>query len=119
MSKVNSMWRLTFVTAVSVACLWLCGCGSTSPRISGDGVPKDLQKDDSRTLIVFYDVKVGKAVLLKAAREYGSEVYYDYNNFNAVALSVPEGKTSDEAVEYYNKVKGVIQVNKDRKVQLD
>ena len=70
-------------------------------------------------LIVFYDTKVGSAPLLKAAKAFGSEIIYTYRIIHAVALRVPENKDMKTAINYYGKVKGVIQVERDRILHLD
>ena len=70
-------------------------------------------------LIVFYDTKVGSAPLLKAAKAFGSEIIYTYRIIHAVALRVPENKDMKTAINYYGKVKGVIQVERDRIMHLD
>ena len=70
-------------------------------------------------LIVFYDTKVGSAPLLKAAKAFGSEIIYTYRIIHAVALRVPENKDMNTAINYYGKVKGVIQVERERIMHLD
>ena len=71
------------------------------------------------TLIISYDEGIGKEPLKRAVRKYGAEVVYDYRIINALAIKIPDGKTLDEAIEYFEKVKGVISVSKDRVYQLD
>lgn len=71
------------------------------------------------TLIISYDEGIGKEPLKRAVRKYGAEVVYDYRIINALAIKIPDGKTLDEATEYFEKVKGVISVSKDRVYQLD
>ena len=39
---------------------------------------------------------------------------YDYRNFNAVALSVPEGEDMNSVIYKLRHTKGVLQVQRDR-----
>lgn len=70
-------------------------------------------------IIIFYDPAAGNAALLDAAKTYGSEVIYIYKNINAIAVTVPAGRTVSAAKEYYGNVKGALSVTEDRKLQLD
>ena len=70
-------------------------------------------------LIIFYDPAAGNAALLEIAKSYGSEVIYIYQNINAIAVTVPAGRTVSAAKEYYGDVKGVLSVSEDRRLQLD
>lgn len=111
----------TYLLSVASAmlCILSATCGLSACKTASTDPSWEISKGDVRTLIVYYDAKVGKSALLKAAGKYGSKVYYEYRNFNAVALSVPSGKNADEAVAYYNKVKGVVGVSRDGVLHLD
>jgi hypothetical protein len=74
---------------------------------------------NSHTLIIFYDVQIGNKALLKAVQSYGAKILYQYKNFNGIAISIPDNKTLDESITYFQKVKGVLSVNKDRIYHLD
>ena len=50
--------------------------------------------------------------------KYGAEVVYDYNNFDCIAIRLPEGKTLEDAEAYFSKVKGVVQISRDRIMHL-
>lgn len=67
-------------------------------------------------LIIYYDPAVGDIALLEAAKDYGSEVIYIYKNINAIAVTVPAGRTLPAAKKYYSKVKGALSVTEDRKL---
>lgn len=69
-------------------------------------------------LIIYYDPEVGNGNLLRAAKKYGSEVLYMYENINGIALTIPNSKSIQDAVNYYEKIKGVLSVTKDEKMQL-
>ena len=88
------------------------------PRPGQDqpGKPPKLHSD--KTLIILYDGKSGKKSLMKAVKKYGATVIYEYKTFDSIAIRLPEGKNVDEAKEYFEKVKGVIQVNYDRIMHL-
>lgn len=50
---------------------------------------------------------------MKAVKAYKATVLYDYKNFNGIAIKIPEGTSLEAAIEYFKKVKGVLQVNRD------
>ena len=66
------------------------------------------------TLIISYDDGIGKEPLKRAIRKYGAEIIYDYRIINALAIRIPE-----ESIEYFERVKGVVGVSKDRVYQID
>lgn len=74
-------------------------------------------KRTSRTLIIMYNAETGEAPLLEAAEKYGAEIIYRYENFNGVALVIPEGKDVNEAIRYFRAVKGVTAVNRNNTVR--
>ena len=43
--------------------------------------------------LVMYDVETGKEPLLKAIKDYGCEVVYDYKIINGMALKKPRSKS--------------------------
>jgi hypothetical protein len=71
------------------------------------------------TLIIYYDGEVGAAPLLEAAKRMGCEIIYQYNNFQGVALRVPDKIKIEDAIGVFKKEKGVTQVNRDRIMHLD
>jgi hypothetical protein len=79
---------------------------------------KPVKMHSDNTLIIHYNGKSGKRSLLKAVKRYGAKVIYDYKNFSSIAVKLPEGKNVDDAKAYFEKVKGVKQVNYDRIMQL-
>ena len=104
----------------------------TTPQIVNDSIESRTAGGDSlpvlpdpegemfspNTLIVSYDAEVGTAQLDKAIEAYGAEVIYRYNNINAVAIRIPDGKDIHHAIDHFGQVKGVIAVNRDRKMRL-
>ena len=69
-------------------------------------------------LIIFYDAEIGKEPLLKAIDDYHATVIYDLKIMKSISIKIPEGTKIEDAIEYFNKVEGVLQVNRDAKVHL-
>lgn len=70
-------------------------------------------------LIIYYEPEVGNEALLRAAKQYGSEILYIYNNINGIAVTVTHDAAPHDAIKYYEDIKGVLSATKDMKVQLD
>ena len=70
------------------------------------------------TLIIMVDTLVGKEPLYEAIKQYGATLKYDYNLIPGVAIRIPDGKTLEESIAYFKKVKGVASVSKDRITRL-
>lgn len=85
-------------------------------KIDGKDAYK-AEKEDSEVLVIFYDVEIGKKPLLKAIEDYGAKINYQYNSIKGIAISVPKDKIND-AISYFEKVKGVLAVNKNEKSEL-
>lgn len=101
----------------------LTGSDSIESRvIIDDSLPpvKDLEDDmfSPTTLIISYDNTADTAALLKAIAAYGAEVIYRYNNIQALAISIPDSKDIDHAIDHFKQAAGVTAVNRDRKVRL-
>ena len=71
------------------------------------------------TLIISYDVAIGKEPLLAAIEQYNATILYEYNIINAVAIRIPEGTDIEDAIEFFSAVEGVIMVNRDQIYQID
>lgn len=93
----------------------------TSTKIEYSAPSKRVgnQEFSPSTLIIFYDDSIGKAPLLKAVKEYKATIIYQYGTMNGIAIRIPEGKSIDDAIAYFQKVKGVLAVNRDRICHLD
>ncbi|WP_155941862.1 hypothetical protein [Prevotella sp. AGR2160] len=61
---------------------------------------------------------MGKQPLLKAVKAFKGDLVYDYQNFNGIAVTMPEGTDMDKAIDKFKKVKGVLTVERDRVMQL-
>lgn len=70
-------------------------------------------------LIIYYNPETGNGALLDAAKKYGSEVLYVYKVINGIAVTVPKNKSVSDAIKFYEKIPGVLSVNKDQKLQLN
>ena len=70
-------------------------------------------------LIIFYDVTIGKEPLLKAIEEYHATVLYDLKIMKSISIKIPENTNIEDAIAFFQKVEGVLMVNKDSICQLD
>ena len=82
------------------------------PRESGLEYSRDV-------LVISYDIEIGKEPLKKAIRKYGASIIYDYKIGNAIAIRLPDPQKLVDAITHFEKVKGVLQVSKDRVNYLD
>lgn len=86
-------------------------------------LPPSMQRDavaseDNRVLIIFYDAGVGKQALLKGVAQYGAEIVYQYDNLNGIAVRIPTRQNMADAMAYFEKIQGVLSVQRDQKMQL-
>ncbi len=110
-----------YITSIAIiAATALISCKSSkeaTPNAAASQATQPAIQDgaiSNTTLIIMYDAKVGKEPLLKAAKEYGAEVIYQYENISGIALRIPEGGNITEAIKYFKAVEGVLTVNRDR-----
>ena len=75
-------------------------------------------KYSSNVLIIFYDVTIGKDPLIKAIKEFNATIIYDLNIMKSITIKIPEDKKIEEAIEFFQKVDGVLTVNRDSQMQL-
>lgn len=90
-------------------CGGVVGCDSAA-GVCRDSVPR-RQDISPSTLIIYYEGSNKR--ILKEAKKIGAEVIYTYKNFNAVAIRKPDTWTLDAAKQYFEKLKGVLQVSYD------
>ena len=100
----------------------LAACTSTSilhpekqPHLSSSPLETT---EATNTLIIFYDPETGSERLMKAVREYGAKIVYEYRNFNGIAIKLPNGTDMEKAVSHFRMVKGVLSAEADRRMQL-
>ena len=91
-------------------------CQNYVPRQSNN---ESTQEYSCNKLIIYYNSKKSKARLLKAIKSYKAEIIYIYHNFNCIAISIPDDKKLEDAILYFQKVKGIVAVDKDYIEQLD
>lgn len=67
------------------------------------------------TLLIWYDAssRANKKRLLKAVRDYKAQLLYDYKNFNGIAIKIPGSSSLEDAIGFFKKVRGVLQVSRD------
>lgn len=99
----------------------LAACSGTAPEAIRPAPPAPDAADSlpqPHNLIVFFNEAKDRTLLLAAARDYGAEVLYDYQNLNAVALKIPPHKSLDEAEHHFAALAGVVGVNRDQSHRL-
>ncbi|WP_313385786.1 S8 family serine peptidase [Chishuiella sp.] len=71
------------------------------------------------SLIINYDPEIGNEELLKQIEKYGAKIDYKYENFNSVAITIPENKKLEDAEKFFKNVKGVSLISKNYIMKLD
>lgn len=118
-------WKHLFVIAVVAMLLGACGSSkkASMPMATIGPAERTGQAESNdvnpRVLIIFYDSAEGPKPLLKAVKERRCEVIYEYKILKGMAISLPEGANPQAERSYFRKVKGVLSVEFDRKMQLD
>ena len=64
-------------------------------------------------LVISYDTKIGKEAILKAIQEYNAKIIYDMKKSPIIVIKILQGQSLVKAIEYFKKIEGVLQVNKD------
>lgn len=80
---------------------------------------EDVEFVSKTNLIIMYDSEIGKEYLLKAVKEYGAELLYDYSIIPGIAIKIPEGTDILKAIAFFADVKGVTAVERDHIYHLD
>lgn len=80
--------------------------------------PDEGDEYSPSTLIILYDVETGTAAIDRAIEDYGAEVIYRYNIINGIAIRIPDGKDIHDAIKRFERVEGVLAVNRDRRMHL-
>lgn len=107
---------------ISIVLLFACAsCGSAKKAVAVDKDVKTFADNEfsPSVLIISYDGETGKDSLMSAVKDYKAELIYDYKNFNAIAIRIPKGADINVAIRYFEKVKGVIMVQRDRICHID
>lgn len=70
-------------------------------------------------LIIYYHADAGEKPILTAAKKIGAQVIYRYKFIKAMAIKKPGNMTLEETKTYFEKVKGIINVEYDRIYHID
>ena len=113
-------YGVPLILIAQIALVFLCSCGTkkeltvSEPMQSGN-----LAEHSPSVFLVMYDSEIGKEPLQQAIKEYKCGIIYDYNIINGMALKKPDGKSLEETMQYFKKVKGVLTVEYDHIYHLD
>lgn len=115
LSIFASMIKKILATITALTLLTTISATAQCPYCKRDTVRQEQSKYSPSTLIIWYDAssKRNKKRLMKAVKAYKASIIYDYKNFNGIAIKIPEGPSLEAAITYFQKVKGVLQVNRD------
>lgn len=92
---------------------------ATQPTVAAKP-PLEHEADVSpSTLIIMYDAETGSEPLLKAVKKYGADLIYEYHIIKGIAIRIPDGSDIHEAMRYFQRVKGVVSVQRDHIMHLD
>ncbi|MFZ7275305.1 hypothetical protein [Avibacterium avium] len=73
----------------------------------------------TRDFIIFYDRALTNAPeLIVASQKLGAELLYEYKNFNAIAVHIPEHLDLSTREKQLAQLNGVLQVNPSQMMQL-
>jgi uncharacterized membrane protein YsdA (DUF1294 family) len=110
---------LTLLAQIALIALTSCRTKQTVELSAPISIEhKYVPEHSPNVFLIMYDAEIGKDPLLKAIKEYGCEIVYDYRMINGMALKKPEGKTLEETMVYFKKVKGVTNVEYDHIIRL-
>ncbi|MFC2389515.1 MAG: hypothetical protein ACFNNL_07425 [Kingella oralis] len=114
------MTRLLMTAALALS---LAACQSpaaptpVAPASSPAQKPAHAARENTNVLIIFVEQGKGDAGVA-AVIQYGAEVVYRYQMINGIAIRVPAGKNVDAAMAHFERVRGVLQVQRDQVMQL-
>ena len=87
-------------------------------RTIGPILKDNILEHSPNVFLIMYDAEIGKDPLLKAIKEYGCEIVYDYGIISGMALKKPDNKTLEETMQFFKTVKGVTTVEYDHIIRL-
>ena len=110
-----------WITATLSFCLAACQSPAVPAPVafasSPAQQPAHAARENTNVLIIFFEQGKGDAVAA-AVKQYGAEVVYRYQMMNGMAIRVPAGKNVDAAMAHFERVRGVLQVQRDQVMQL-
>ena len=107
-------YGVPLIIILQVALLTVTSCSIKQTAIQIEPIGERPEPEHSPSVfLVTYDAEIGKGPLLQAIKDYKVEVIYDYNMINGMALKKPDGKSLEETMAFFKKVKGVVAVEYD------
>ncbi len=101
----------------SLAIAEVCVSQRYAPPVEEIPISAD-EEVSATTLIVIVDNGIGKEPLRRAVRKYGAKIIYDYKIVPGMAIKIPEGDDILKAMAYFEKVEGVVSVQRDKITRL-
>ena len=112
-------YGIPFIIILQVALLLFTSCSTKKTVERLQPIENaSVAEHSPDVFLVMYDAEIGKEPLLKAIKDYDVEIIYDYNIITGMALKKPEGKSLEEMMAYFKKIKGVVSVEYDHITRL-
>ncbi len=113
-------YGVPLILIVQIALILLTSCKTKQAvRLEEPILSNKYEPEHSpNVFLVMFDQEVGKEPLLKAIKEYGVEIIYDYHSINGMALKKPDNKTLEETMQYFKTIKGILNVEYDHIIRL-
>lgn len=70
-------------------------------------------KHQTNRIIIYYETGINLSNLKTEISKYGGKIIYEYKNFNALAVEIPQNKSVEQSIEHFKKQEGVLNVNAD------
>lgn len=83
------MKKVIYLFSTFILAVLLVQCHTPKRSVISD---REQQEYVANSLIIYYDAEIGKQELLEQVKSYRATVDYDYNNFNAIAITFPKTK---------------------------
>ncbi|MDD6853210.1 MAG: hypothetical protein PUD58_02730 [Prevotella sp.] len=99
----------------------LSRCDTIIRSVGSQGYCGAAENEDysKSVLIIFYEDATAKKRLRRALRKMHCETIYEYHNFNAMAVRIPESSEIMAVADRIRKIRGVLTVERDRIMHLD
>ncbi len=110
--------RSLFLVGLLLGCVNLTYAQDiTTAQISPQQVEQTLSS--TRNFIIFYDRTLTTAPqLIATSQKLGAELLYEYQNFNAIAVHIPDNLELSSLKTKLSQIKGVLEVNESQMMQL-
>lgn len=70
-------------------------------------------KHQDNRIIIYHEAEINLSGLRNVISQYGGKIIYEYKNFNALAVEIPQNKSIDQSIEFFSKQKEVLNVSAD------